>query len=1282
MTTEQLIKDSDIAVIGMACRAPGAATLEEFWHNIRDGIESISFFSDEELLAVGIEPSLLNNSDYVKAGGVLSGTEFFDADFFNFSPKEAELTDPQHRIFLECAWESLEHAGYARENNDHVIGIYAGLAMGTYLLSNLLPNGNALADPTSILIGNDKDFLATRVSYKLNLQGPAITVQTACSTSLVAVHLACQSLLNGECDISLAGGVSILFPQKTGYLYQKGSINSPDGHCRAFDVKAMGTVGGNGAGIVVLKLLDQALADGDHIHGVIKGSAINNDGALKVGYTAPGVEGQTQVISEALAMAEIDAESIRYIEAHGTGTTLGDPIEISALTKAFQETTQEKGFCAIGSLKTNIGHTNTAAGVLGLIKTVLALKHGLLPPSLHYEHPNPQIDFENSPFYVNTGLSKWDTNGIPRRAGVSSFGIGGTNAHVVLEQAPKPLPNHTLESVQPCWLLVLSAETPSALDKTTDNLADYLTRNPNADLKNAAYTLNCRRRHFKYRRVLICQSISGAVTALETLDPERVITGSQLGEKKSVVFMFPGQGVQYFNMGHELYRADPVFQKEINTCSNYLESILELDLRRIIFQNPEQESGATQQINQTIITQTALFTVEYSLAKMWINYGIHPRAMIGHSIGEYVAACLAGVFSLEDALSLVAARGQLMQFQPRGAMLAVMLPESKLVSLLPRDLCMAAVNTPGSCVVSGTGKAVNAFQDQLTRQGVASRRVKTSHGFHSRMMAPLLSEFTDRVRQVKLNSPKIPYISNVTGDWITDAQATDPAYWAEHLRQTVRFSDGLQRIMEDKPGILLEVGPGKTLSTFAKQHSNFPPASRILTSLCSPKEKQSDTAFVLRTLGWLWLDGESVDWPRIYANENCVNLPLPTYPFERRRYWIEAPGNHKPARPEPVKISSQPAEPRPGHFRSDSLKTFVAPRNQLKQTIAEIWSDALGIEQIGIHDDFFGLGGDSLLAIQILARLSRTLKIELDSHTLLNNATIIALAKFIEENAKVSNTASQQSLPSCLVPIQRKNSLTQPLFLMHPVGGHVYFYREMAESLGSEQPVYGLQAQGVDGKTAPHSRVEDMATHYIEAIRMFQPKGPYFLGGSSFGGTLAFEMAQQLQTLGQEVAFLAMMDTPGPGHMPVEFDDDAQILAYMLDLGENIPVSISDLRKLSLEEQIDYCIEKIKMAKKEIPDIDRHWFRTVLKLFKANSKAMINYTPKPYAGEILFFRARERDAYLPDNPERAWIDMAQKGIHVHIVPGNHISMNASPQVRILGKQLKICLDQARAAMTG
>lgn len=873
-----------IAIIGMAGRFPGAKNIEQFWQNLKEGVESIAVLSEEELIAAGIEPALLNEPNYVKAGGVVEDIDLFDAAFFEVNPKEAEITDPQHRLFLESAWEALENAGYDSQRCNSRIGVYAGASLSNYCSLDFNTDQVGSATSYQTLIGNDKDFLSTRVSYKLNLKGPSITVQTACSTSLVAVSLACQSLLNYQCDMALAGGVSIHTPQKTGYLAQEGGTLSPDGHCYAFDARAKGTVIGNGVGVVVLKRLQDAIADGDFIYATILGSAINNDGSGKVGYTAPSVDGQAEAIAEAMMLANVEPETISYIETHGTGTALGDPIEIAALSQVFRSTTDKKGFCAIGSVKTNIGHLDAAAGVTGLIKTALALKHKLIPPSLNFAQPNPQIDFANSPFYVNTKLSEWQTGANPRRAGVSSLGMGGTNAHVILEEIEqRSRASATLSDLEQeinYQLLVLSAKTDSALETATKNLAQYLTQHPDLNLADVAYTLQVGRREFNHRRILVCENIDDAITALSQQDSQRVLTNYQEPCQQSIAFMFPGQGSQYANMGKELYETEAIFREQINRCCEILKLHLGIDLRTVIY--PQDNEVAAETLKQTQIAQPALFVIEYALAQLWMSWGVHPQAMIGHSIGEYVAACLAGVFSLEDALALVATRGQLMQKIPPGSMLAVSLPQEQVQALLNEQLSIAASNAPSACVVAGSHDAINLFQEKLLEKGINCRRLHVSHAFHSPMMESILEAFRQEVAKVKLHPPKMPFIANVTGTWITNQQATDPNYWVKHLRQTVYFSAGITELFKDQNCILLEVGPGRTLSTFAKQHSS---TQVIVSSLPHPQKKHSDVAFLLNNLGRLWLSGVSINWSGFYTNERCQRLPLPTYPFERQRYW-------------------------------------------------------------------------------------------------------------------------------------------------------------------------------------------------------------------------------------------------------------------------------------------------------------------------------------------------------------------------------------------------------------
>ena len=890
----------EIAIIGMAGRFPGAQNVTEFWHNLQQGVESIYFYGKEELTELGVKPDLLNNPNFVNASGKLDDIDLFAADFFGFNPREAELLDPQHRLFLESAWTALENAGYDGEKYPGEIGVFGGAGMNGYMF-NLYRNPQ-VRDTTNkyqLFLASEKDFLTTRVSYKLNFEGPSVNLQTACSTSLVAVHVACQSLLSGECDMALAGGVAISL--SAGYLHQEGGIYAPDGHCRAFDEQAQGTVGGSGVGIVVLKRLEDATRDRDNILAIIKGSAMNNDGEQKVSYTAPRIDTQAKVIRSAQLVADIEPETISYIETHGTGTSLGDPIEITALTQAFRQGTNKKQFCAIASVKPNVGHLDAAAGITSLIKTVLALRHQQIPPSINCDRPNPQIDWENSPFYVNRQLVDWPANDHPRRAGVSSFGIGGTNVHVVLEEAGlesqkskalkdtaphiksqklKATAQHIESQKELSQLLIVSAKSKTALNSIASNLADYLKDNPELNLADVAYTLQVGRRAFDYRRVILAHTVEEALQSLTITNSAQISTNTIEPGYKPIVFMFSGQGSQYENMAWELYQHEPIFKENCDRCFQILDQYLDIPLKEIIF-----PTNPSTRINETQYAQPAIFVIEYALAQLWMHWGVKPEVMIGHSIGEYVAAAIAEVFSLEDALELVTIRGQLMQQQPPGVMLSVALSASEIEQYLNDQVCLAVSNAPTISVVSGTENVIAELETELNNQGIACRKLKTSHAFHSYSMDDAIAPFVEAVRKIKLNYPRIPYISSVTGTWITDQQATNPEYWGQHIRQTVKFAEGIAEITQEPKRILLEVGAGKTLNILAKQTSQ---EHTILSSIRHPKDASSDHDFLLNTCGQLWLSGAAIDWHKFYTEQPC-RIPLPTYPFERKRYWIDAP---------------------------------------------------------------------------------------------------------------------------------------------------------------------------------------------------------------------------------------------------------------------------------------------------------------------------------------------------------------------------------------------------------
>ena len=870
-----------VAIIGMSCRFPGAPDVETFWRNLEQGVESLVDLTEAEMLEAGVPPALLKNPLYVKKATPLEHAEWFDAAFFGLSPREAEILDPQHRVFLECAWEALEDSGYGGEIRPHRTGVYAGSTMGSYLFNNLLANREILDAVSGFpaILATDKDFLATRVSYKLNLKGPSLNIQTACSTSLAAVQTACQSLLAGQCDLALAGGVSIIFPQKSGYLYSEGMVFSPDGHCRPFDADAKGMRCGRGAGVVVLKRLEDAVRDGDSIHAVILGASVNNDGAAKMGYSAPSVEGQAEVISAALQMAGVDPRTVHYVETHGTGTEVGDPIEIAALERAFRATTDEKQFCALGAVKSNIGHLDAAAGVAGLIKTVLVLRKKKIPATLNFKKPNPKIDFASSPFYVNRELSEWPAGSSPRRAGLSSFGIGGTNVHAVLEEGQ---PAEAPEVRWPGQLLVLSARTGSALEAMRGRLAHHLEAHPEVPLADACFTLQTGRVRMPHRLAIPCSSREDAIQALLATGDARPASVFEEASKRPVAFLFSGQGSQYAGMTRELYEFQPVFREEIDRCAELLKADPGHDLRSLLY----SANSADRALNETFLAQPALFAVEYALARMWMSWGVHPAAMIGHSIGEYTAACLAGVFSLEDALRIVAARGRIMQKMPPGAMLAVQLSPERALAAANGEISLAAVNSPSLCTLAGPGRQLADVKARLEASGIECRSLHTSHAFHSAMMDGALEPFEECLRQTRLSPPSLPFLSNLTGTWIRPEEAVNPAYWVQHLRRTVRFADGIREIAKSTDSVFLEVGPGRALGTFTRdclRGRSFP----VLASLPGAKEAQGAASTVLATAGRLWSEGVPINWQELHRGQRLHRVSLPTYFFERQRYWVE-----------------------------------------------------------------------------------------------------------------------------------------------------------------------------------------------------------------------------------------------------------------------------------------------------------------------------------------------------------------------------------------------------------
>lgn len=979
-----------IAVIGMAGRFPGANDVEALWSNLLAGKTSIATFTENELRDSGVPLSIIANPDYVRARGILNDADGFDAHFFGYQSREAEQTDPQQRLFLEIAWAALENAGYVPERCAGRVGVFAGASLNTYLLNNVLSADDArerfLSEFQSagygILVGNDKDYLATRVAYKLNLHGPAVSIQTACSTSLVAIIQAIESLRSGQCDLALAGGVSITFPQQRGSLYQEGAITSRDGHCRPFDADATGTVFGDGVGIVVLKRLTDAIADSDSIYAVVRGVGLSNDGADKVSFVAPSVEGQVDAISRALSQAGFDPDSVGYVEAHGTGTPMGDPIEVAALSRVFPR--RGSGHCWLGSIKGNVGHLEAAAGVAGFIKAARCLHHKQIPATAHFQRPNAALQLENSAFRVAAQTAEWQSD-LPRRAGVTSLGVGGTNAHVLLEEAP-------LQSESgPTWpwqLLLSSARTPQALDAASERLARHLEtiRKPcHADI---AYTLQVGRRAFEHRRFVIANSCADAAAALRTANAERVFTRGPVHDVPKVLFLFPGQGTQFLGMAQGLYHAEPTFRATIDFCAECLASIIDFDIRQFLLgENTDDRLAAA--INETRFTQPVLFAIEYALAQMWRGWGVQPAALFGHSIGEFVAACLADVLSLEDSLMLVAARGQYIWECAPGSMVAVRACEGDVRSILPQNLDIAAVNSARQTVVSGPVEAVERFEHELSRRNITYKRLTTSHGFHSASLDPAIVRLRETLRKVSLRVPTIPFVSCVSGDWITDAEATSADYWAEQLRRPVRCLQALQTLSSKSAYVSLEVGPGATLSNLLRQSATMERVIDAIGGLTSATEP-GDVPNILASLGRLWLAGVEVEWEKFHALSKRRRVSLPTYPFQRKRFWIEPAARIPESQTALAQNALTVAEPSVADLPASDALVLT----EIQALLAELSGSS--VEAMAPNANFFDLGFDSLFLTQAVQAIQIRFGVKVTFRQLLESLnTAAALAEFI-----------------------------------------------------------------------------------------------------------------------------------------------------------------------------------------------------------------------------------------------------------------------------------------------
>ncbi|MDE2247007.1 MAG: amino acid adenylation domain-containing protein [Xanthomonadaceae bacterium] len=1049
-----------VAIIGMSGRFPGAGDVEAFWDNLCAGRESITRF-DPEQLDPSIPAELRNDPAYVPARGVIDAVEWFDAAFFGINPREAELMDPQQRLFLELCWECMERAGHVPDAQEGPVGVFGGMYNASYFRNHLGAHPELIEKlgAFQVMLDNEKDFVAPRVAHKLNLTGPAVSVHTACSTSLVAICQAVESLRIGQCDMALAGGVSITCPPRSGYLYQDGAMLSPDGHTRAFDAEARGTVFSDGAAVVLLKRLADAQADGDPIHAVIRGGAINNDGATKASFMAPSSAGQGAVIAMAHRNAGVDARSISYVETHGTATPIGDPIELEGLISAFSADTADVGFCRIGSLKSNVGHLVIAAGAAGVIKTALALAERRIPPTLHYRVPNPAIDFASSPFVVNDQLCEWTAeSAAPRRAGVSSFGVGGTNAHVVLEEAPARQPSEPSAGPQ---LLLLSARSASALAASAARLASHLDAQPDLNLADVAWTLMVGRKAFAHRLAVVAADARGASAQLAGADAAAAAARSSAASPGDVVFLFPGQGAQYAGMGRALHACEPAFRAAFDECVQALGDPFGFDLRERMF------ADAAEALLPTAVMQPATFAIEYALARLWMSHGIVPAAMVGHSVGEFVAATLAGVFALPDAIRLVARRGALMQAQPAGGMLSVRLSWDALRERLPAELVVAAENAPGACVVSGPHAAIERFQAALERDGVACRALQTSHAFHSPMMDAVLAPFRAELEQVAFNAPQLPLVSTATGDWLDPAQACSAEYWSSHMREPVRFSTALTRLLDTPGRVLLEVGPRATLSTLARQHAGLARDGIVAVASLADEAAKEHAAF-LAAAGRLWCHGVAIDPTRFDRRQRRQRVRLPTYPFERQRHWVEAaPATAAltPAEPAPI-AGLPPAEESPMPMMAPVSAVDRRPR--LLSQLRAVFEDVTGTEMDDADPaaNFIELGLDSLMLTQVALHLSRVFPVKVTFRQLMvEHASLERLAALLDEQMPAEQAPPAAPAPAA-APVA--GAVAVPAVPVVPSGeGNDYVRQVIAQQMQLMAQQLALLAGGQTAVASP-----------------------------------------------------------------------------------------------------------------------------------------------------------------------------------------------------------------------
>ena len=1060
-------QNNDIAVIAMSGRFPGADSIEELWEVLKNGEETITFF-DEGSLDPFIPKSLKKDPMYVKARGIVRQADQFEPEFFGINPKLAELMDPQQRIFMEICWEALEDAGYFPQNGHSDIGVFAGSYNNTYYLNNVQHNKDLVdrIGEFQVMSANEKDYIASRTAYHLNLKGPAISVYSACSTSLLAIIQAVESLRKGQCELALAGGASINSPINSGHLYQEGAMLSANGHCSPFDADSTGTLFSDGAGVVLLKKLEKAKEDGDTIYAVIKGVGVNNDGGEKGSFTAPSATGQAGAIHMAFQDAQVEPSSISYVEAHGTGTPLGDPIEMEGLGIAFGQQ-KHKQYCAIGSIKSNIGHLTAAAGVAGFIKAVLSLKHQQIPPSLGFKIPNPHIDFANSPFFVNDKLRKWESSGT-RRAGVSSFGVGGTNVHAILEEYKvEPLP---VEKGRKYQLITWSAKSVKSRDAYANRLQELVKNNPAISLEEVAFTLQTTRAAFNHRRFVVAASLEEFWQELTDVNqPAKSFSLSETpGE---VVFSFPGQGSQYINMGKELYEEEPVYKEAVDRCAEVLKEHLDAeDIRQVIFPAVNHQL-AEEKLKDTRYTQPALFVTEYALAQLWMSWGVQPSILCGHSLGEYVAAHLAGIFSLEDALKVISARGALISALPRGNMLSIRVSEQKIERLLPAELSIAAVNGKELCVVSGEDEHIAMFAKVLDQHEIPYQLLSTSHAFHSSMMEPIIQDFKNVLQSVQLKKPQKPIVSTVTGTWLTDEQATDASYWSEHVRHTVRFADALDTINSLENPLLIEIGPGKVTSTLAMKQLD-PKRSGIVTSM-EKIQGQSEIKSLLKAVGRVWLHGVEPHWNAFYGERKINKIELPNYAYNKTRCWVDPPSSI----PAPIfsvesaRITDKPAS------QAATVSIQDSRTQQIEKSVKEVLKVS-GIEEYHPSQSFLEIGLDSLLLTQVALNLRKEFNLPITFRKLNEEyPTPLLLTQYLDKNLPEDFLQEEAILlPDVSSTVEKVAQLNGSTDLSKAVESINIHIQQLSAQLLHIQQLITQNGVSLNNNTAPLHRPQEIDT--------------------------------------------------------------------------------------------------------------------------------------------------------------------------------------------------------------